>query len=406
MDNLTHSLVGFASAEMLGVGKETNPRVRLTGYLLALFTNNAPDLDLLYTQITAGKLGYLLHHRGHTHTLIGTIFLSLLMVAIALGCLQWRGERLTGRQGRLLAAVALVGGLLHLFLDSWNLYGVHPFWPMTNRWYYGDSIFIVEPLIWVMLLPLVWGSSLPRKVRILSVGGCLAILGVIAWTPLLLSGMRPLLIAVPILLFLALRRWPYRPVLRGTLALLAVALVGYGLLSRHLSAVTAREFTEVTVDDVILSPLPSNPFCWTVLVAFHDDRTDELGLRRGLLTPWSQWVGETHCPRVRSAETLAPLRGLAEASKEPFHWMGELRYPRREFIELAQTNCQFAELLRFARAPYYRQEGDQVLIGDLRFAWGKTPGFAEMNVPTSPAACPQSVPPWEPPRASWLKAGS
>src|SRR5690606_16081369 len=35
-------------------------------------------------------------------------------------------------------------------------YGVHPFWPVDNRWFYGDTIFIWEPLLWIAATPLVF----------------------------------------------------------------------------------------------------------------------------------------------------------------------------------------------------------------------------------------------------------
>ena len=56
--------------------------LQLATLLTSALANNAPDLDFLYSGITPGKLGYLLHHRGHTHTLLATVPLALL----ALGC--------------------------------------------------------------------------------------------------------------------------------------------------------------------------------------------------------------------------------------------------------------------------------------------------------------------------------
>src|SRR4051812_26763726 len=41
-------------------------------------------------------------------------------------------------------------------MDFTNSYGVHPFWPFYNGWSYGDSVFIVEPLIWAAAAPLVF----------------------------------------------------------------------------------------------------------------------------------------------------------------------------------------------------------------------------------------------------------
>src|SRR5262249_8885402 len=59
-------------------------------------------------------------------------------------------KRLNFRDWVLATATAFFGVLLHIFADSWNSYGVHPFFPLDNSWYYGDYIFIVEPIVWVI----------------------------------------------------------------------------------------------------------------------------------------------------------------------------------------------------------------------------------------------------------------
>ena len=40
---------------------------------------NLPDLDLAYSWITPPPIGYLLHHRGHTHTVVGLVGLALVL---------------------------------------------------------------------------------------------------------------------------------------------------------------------------------------------------------------------------------------------------------------------------------------------------------------------------------------
>jgi inner membrane protein len=40
--------------------------------------------------------------------------------------------------------------LLHMSMDFLNSYGIHPAVPVRiMRWFYGDMIFIVEPVFWV-----------------------------------------------------------------------------------------------------------------------------------------------------------------------------------------------------------------------------------------------------------------
>ena len=91
MDNLTHSLLGAVVGETLArfvpnarsVLPETTRRSLYVS--LMVVGSNLPDLDSLYTGITGGKLGYLLHHRGHTHTLVG----ALAIAALTYGLWLW-----------------------------------------------------------------------------------------------------------------------------------------------------------------------------------------------------------------------------------------------------------------------------------------------------------------------------
>src|SRR5215204_5755575 len=121
---------------------------RRTFFIAGIVAANLPDADLVYTRITPPPLGALLHHRGHTHTIVGLVVLGLAMAAI------WMLPSLREAVGPLrrrfwtLLTIALAS---HLVLDSWNSYGVHPFWPLTGRWYYGDAVFIIEPWLWLPL---------------------------------------------------------------------------------------------------------------------------------------------------------------------------------------------------------------------------------------------------------------
>ena len=147
MDNITHSLVGVALAD-LSIGRASKPQ-RSLFVGASIIAANLPDIDLAYAAITPAPLGYLLHHRGHTHTVIG-----LAGLAVALLLAYWffpavRKMRFSGRlRFWLLIAIALAS---HLALDALNSYGVHPFYPADNKWYFGDAVFILEPWLWLLL---------------------------------------------------------------------------------------------------------------------------------------------------------------------------------------------------------------------------------------------------------------
>ena len=101
MDNLTHSLVGLALGELTHrllpsaadpargeVDASVRRRLLLTGAALA---SSFPDLDLVLTGLAPAPLGYLLHHRGHTHTLLYALPQALLLLAMLWLC--WPAAR-------------------------------------------------------------------------------------------------------------------------------------------------------------------------------------------------------------------------------------------------------------------------------------------------------------------------
>jgi len=46
----------------------------------------------------------------------------------------------------------LIAALSHILLDWTNNYGVRPFFPFNPRWYAGNLVFIVEPVLWGLFL--------------------------------------------------------------------------------------------------------------------------------------------------------------------------------------------------------------------------------------------------------------
>ena len=63
------------------------------------------------------------------------------------------------RQIFLLAALSI---LTHPILDTLNTYGVRWLMPFRGEWFYGDTLFIVDPWLW-LVLGLGWALSRPRR---------------------------------------------------------------------------------------------------------------------------------------------------------------------------------------------------------------------------------------------------
>ena len=163
MENLTHTLIGLAAGEAFA--RWTRPTEgglpqgarRSLFVTLAAIGGNAPDADLAWSYTASDRrFGYMLEHRGYTHTVLGCLVLAGLLYAGAEWWMRRRRLMPAPRDRLHLALVTVVGTLLHLGMDALNTYGVHPFWPFDNRWFYGDSLFIAEPLFWLAGAPLIF----------------------------------------------------------------------------------------------------------------------------------------------------------------------------------------------------------------------------------------------------------
>jgi inner membrane protein len=68
-----------------------------------------------------------------------------------------------------LLLLSYVGVFSHVFLDYLNNYGIRLLMPFSNRWFYGDAVFIVDPWLWGALAAGVWlarRGGRPRAARV------------------------------------------------------------------------------------------------------------------------------------------------------------------------------------------------------------------------------------------------
>ena len=147
MEPITHFLTG-ACLGRAGLNRKT-ALATATVTLAA----EAPDLDVLAN--FKGRVFGFAHHRGFTHSFLGLILTSALVVGVMYLIWRLRGRKtrnpkLPPRWG-LLFAFAYLAGLSHLLLDFTNNYGLRPFWPFSEKWYSWDIVFIVEPIMWALL---------------------------------------------------------------------------------------------------------------------------------------------------------------------------------------------------------------------------------------------------------------
>lgn len=149
MDNLTHSLVGWALGE---TGLKRRSRKGLAACILAA---NMPDIDVFFGWFPWAPLAM---HRGFTHGLVG----GVLVMPPMLAGLLWLFDRWQVRQGKSfpsglemhfgwLVALCYLGALTHPLLDLQNTYAVQLVSPASTRWFHTDGLFIISPWILAML---------------------------------------------------------------------------------------------------------------------------------------------------------------------------------------------------------------------------------------------------------------
>lgn len=410
MDNVTHSLAGWlvAEAALAMRARSPSPRTPSRGFRTTLVAtsivaNNLPDLDFLYRGITPGKLGYLLHHRGHTHTVPGALALGVLAIAVAFGASRWRRAAFLPADRRTLVALALLGPLLHITMDFQNSYGVHPFWPLYDGWFYGDSIFIVEPLLFAVALPVLIFLAESRLVR--------GLLGVLLAAIVVAGATRRFVplgsaIAISVLAagatFVASRCRPGARAFVGIAGWLAITLtfiVAGKVASRLVRASSASFFPTTTVVDEVRTPMPANPLCWSIWVL--GTAGGDYVARKAVVSVWPGVLSSERCAALeRNAPIASPPTKIT--ADHAVAWYSTFARPVSELRDLPRANCTAAAFLRFARAPFWTPPGSGWrTVGDLRFRGNRGFGFAEVAAGAGP--CPKNVPPWTPPRADLLR---
>ena len=398
MDNLTHSIIGLAAGELIErtLPAEPTPERARARHRLLLVTgalaSNFPDIDLAFMPFLSRPLGYLLEHRGHTHTLLFAVPEALLLVALL--WLLWPAARkvlqvsAAARKG--VAVAAGLGLLLHLGMDYLNSYGLHPFAPVDARWLYGDVLYIIEPVFWVLLgVPLIRQIARPA-VRI----GLLALLAVILAGCTAAGFLLWQSLAVLAVAGLAVGRGR-RALATGTVLSLGWIALQAGMshaARNEVAASLVQQDAGSTLLDAAMTPFPANPVCWSFVSVERDVARGSYRLRRGVLSLAESVVPTSSCP-AKLAGGAAPdgVAGVALFSSAQAS-LADLQH-------LRQSNCHVDAWLRFARMPLV----DPDHATDLRFGNLGATNFSTIDYAARAGTpCPAWLPRWDPPRADLL----
>ena len=272
---------------------------------------NLPDVDAACFFWLEGveHLGF---RRGITHGPPALVLLPLILAGLLYGFDRWQAKRGKRPEGRLpvsfkwLFLLSFIGCLTHPALDWLNVYGIRLLEPFSSRWFYGDTLFIIDVWLWALMGVATW-FSLRRERR----GG--------EW-------MRPARVAIAVALsYIGVNGW--------------ISNAASSDVGRMASAQTASEHGTY----VIASPVP--------LVFWERE------------TIWSELAfgNQNSLGPIYRVGRWSFVRGVEEETKIP-------RQPCAWLLENGENGDEAEAFLFWSRAPFAERAPDgSVFLRDARF---------------------------------------
>jgi inner membrane protein len=354
MDNLTHSLVGLTAAK---AGLE---KLSPGATALCLLAANAPDVDVAVL-IFRDRWAYLNHHRGLTHSIVGVFVMTL-----ALPLVFYLAELLIARIRHRQPVVRFKGLLLvsaltmstHPILDWTNNYGMRFLLPWNPRWFYGDFLFVIDPVFWLVLggSAFLLTSNSRKQISLWLVIGILTTALVMVGSlggnaPSMLSGFQAMWV-IAVLALAGLRRGRVLKAFGARVAiagLLVITIYSAALFVTHRVALRnanlqaagiARDHAEQLVQ-VAAMPTLANPTEWLCILD-----TDRATYKFNIALFGRP--SNTSIPRFeKPGSATAQIIALAEGDPRAQIFLEFARFPGYRVVGedcLTQTLVQFADL--------------------------------------------------------------
>ena len=354
MDPIAHTFTGMALA---AAGLRRATPLAATALFMGA---NAPDVD-----IVSGFLAdyeSLAFRRGWTHGVLALVLWPFVLTGVLLAWDRYVRRRRNStatpaRAGPLLAltAIAIVS---HPTLDWLNNYGLRWFMPFSDRWYYGDALFVIDPWFWL----LTGGAAFLRFSRTKHARVRWALFAALATaliflnTTLAVSNAADVVPAPVAIAWLAgvagvvAARWWLRdatPTALERAAQVGLALAAVYVVAMLTVSATARGHVRataaaqgITAEDVMVAPPPANPFRGDVVVMTRDEYY--VGRFDWLRTPKVSLDGE-RVPRPRG-----PLYEAAARDPSARRFLVWARYPAID----VEAGPDGATLVRFTDMRY------------------------------------------------------
>jgi inner membrane protein len=355
MEPLAHTLAGACMAES-GL-KRLSPLASSTLIIAA----NIPDVDGA-CYLHGADLAFAFR-RGWTHGVLAAAVLPVALTAAMLAfdrALSRRNPERPPANPWALLALAALGVLSHPFLDWLNNYGVRLLMPFSDRWFYGDTLFIVDPWLWLILggaVMLAWTTHTRGIITAVALG--LGTTAAMLMAPIVPEWARSVWVAGLVVWALARARVsePRTPAIATGALALAGLYIGVMFTGSRLAERQVRELARArgwAVEQVAAMPIPTEPLRRSVIVVSPG---------RYLFLPVN-WTGRLE-PEV---EPTVFDRG-----------------PEDPAVEAALSAPFVQGVRRWLRFPSYEvtalpDGGRRVIIRDARFAIGNRPGFGVIAI--------------------------
>lgn len=224
MDPVCHTLVG---ASLAATGLKDKTRFGTATLIIAA---NLPDIDV--AAHFWGDVASYEFRRGWTHGLPAMVILPLLLAGFMFALGRVRTTQLRPQASlRWLTLLSVVGVLSHPALDWLNVYGMRWLMPFVDRWFYGDTLYIIDLAAWSLLAA---GLLATRLVN---------------WRALPMTR-RPATIALTVL----------------------VAYIGMNFgITQYAERTVRAEFQATPPVDFMASPVPLNPLRRDIVLEYEHD---------------------------------------------------------------------------------------------------------------------------------------
>jgi inner membrane protein len=333
MDPLAHTLLGATLAES---GLKRRSRYATATLLVGA---NLPDIDAVANFWGADMA---LHaRRGVTHGVLAMVALPLLLATAVWLWHRWRGSTAPAVDAphfrpRAIVGLAFLGVLSHPALDWLNTYGVRLLMPFDGRWFYGDTLFIIDPWFWLLAAA---GVVLARSGSARAVAGWLVLGALATWLVITTEVVGP---GVKVgwvvgIAAIAALRWRFpegaaqQAFARASLATLALYVgLAFGF-ARFAESALAEQFAAAR--EVQANPAPGVPWAHRVVVV-------ETGAYRIVTRDGAVFTVPRREPDaiVKAALEQESVRGFATWMRYP-HWTVEER-PDRWIVRFQDLRYQ------------------------------------------------------------------